>query len=1021
MNVIISMRLIWLTLVVALTATAITWRIGLATPVPSEARPFTEPVVLSSQDGVLEVVLSARQGQGKLDTVALPVKNMMLFSYRLMRGRASNGQGSGENLYPGPTLQVQPGDTLIVRLENKLNGLSIPDFFNPAFTPTGQEVPLLPPTLREAPFNLHTHGLHVSPMGNSDNVLLSLPAGAKNTYSYQIPSDHPQGMYWYHGHLHTLTTAQTYFGLAGLLIIGRADGNLPAVTEANLPIRNMAIQYNMVFDRQGGLHQLTNPYWPQFVSTRRQPAPGQLESGSYRPLLAPVNFQSSAVGTQFITNWYTGPLSINNHRGQFQCIPSNLLRFRPESGPEVAPDPSLPDSKRDVQYTVNGQFQPEIRSRPGQTEIWVLSNISDVAYVRVRLTETATGRHPRLLIVGQDGLPYPQVQTSTEEGGTVLSIPPASRYALAVTIPKQGELVLEMPPAHDLKQEFRGPGVAYTNRFPKPPSAVLGTLSVDPELISYFDGFFLFPTQVLLRATAATADTGTTVALTPGQALGSPTSFVETRGMEPAVKRSLIINGGFLDPLASNQDPKAFIYAFDSRAFPHTPLLRPRLDTVEEWTFTNFNNDEHPIHIHVNDFQVTELVDPVAGTRAAFQPWGQDNANVPAPLMGPGEAVIAPGVMSLRTKFSDFLGTYVMHCHRLNHEDNGLMTMVNVIPSVSSYAVAQAGSVQVRDGQGDRLLATVEPFAGAGPLSLALGDVNGDTVLDLVAGTGPGVPAQVVAYSGAGSPPFREELARFSPFDPVFSGGVSVTAGNLDGNAGTDNIVVATGPGTESRVRVFSTRLPAPGQAPAVFGQFSPYPGQRAGVTVTVGMIEAASGRNSIITAPGPGQPATIRAFRYEVENPEFCGPGSGPARIAEFLAFGADYKGGVTLASDWMSAGEGGAQTIVVGQRAAPGEVRVYSSGSALDGYPPMYNQSPTHHEGPLAFRSVFRFRPFEGTGGVAVATTSTTAGADLLVRGAAEVRKYQLLRAQSKATSLSARLLARFDSPGPGTVGGD
>ena len=39
-------------------------------------------------------------------------------------------------------------------------------------------------------------------------------------------------------------------------------------------------------------------------------------------------------------------------------------------------------------------------------------------------------------------------------------------------------------------------------------------------------------------------------------------------------------------------------------------------------------------------------------------------------------------------KFDDFTGLFVMHCHRLNHEDNGLMALVNVIPAVSSYAVA---------------------------------------------------------------------------------------------------------------------------------------------------------------------------------------------------------------------------------------------------------------------------------------------------------------------------------------------
>jgi hypothetical protein len=31
------------------------------------------------------------------------------------------------------------------------------------------------------------------------------------------------------------------------------------------------------------------------------------------------------------------------------------------------------------------------------------------------------------------------------------------------------------------------------------------------------------------------------------------------------------------------------------------PLIQPRLNSVEEWRFVNHNNDEHPIHVHVND------------------------------------------------------------------------------------------------------------------------------------------------------------------------------------------------------------------------------------------------------------------------------------------------------------------------------------------------------------------------------------------------------------------------------------
>src|SRR5919201_4194558 len=70
---------------------------------------FREPVTLTSKDGVLEVRLTARQSQTSLDTVATPVQNFLLFHYELIRGTASNGQRSGGNLYPAPTLQVFPG------------------------------------------------------------------------------------------------------------------------------------------------------------------------------------------------------------------------------------------------------------------------------------------------------------------------------------------------------------------------------------------------------------------------------------------------------------------------------------------------------------------------------------------------------------------------------------------------------------------------------------------------------------------------------------------------------------------------------------------------------------------------------------------------------------------------------------------------------------------------------------------------------------------------------------------------
>jgi FtsP/CotA-like multicopper oxidase with cupredoxin domain len=169
---------------------------------------FREPVTLASKDGVLEVRLTARQGEAALDTAAAPVQNFLLFDYEVMRGTASNGQMSGGNLYPAPTLQLYPGERLIVHFENSLTGLTIRDYFSPQYTALGQPVPIYPEQMTSSPVNLHTHGAHISPRGNADNVLLHIPPGMSNTYTYDIPRNMPQGMYWYHSHLHGLTSAQ---------------------------------------------------------------------------------------------------------------------------------------------------------------------------------------------------------------------------------------------------------------------------------------------------------------------------------------------------------------------------------------------------------------------------------------------------------------------------------------------------------------------------------------------------------------------------------------------------------------------------------------------------------------------------------------------------------------------------------------------------------------------------------------------------------------------------------------------
>src|SRR4051812_23360575 len=140
----------------------------------------------------------------------------------------------------GPTIRARAGDTLDVHLVNKL----------PKNPPTpnniGHEIAeatlaltrhVAPLNLGNVPHNfnttnLHTHGLHVSPAGNSDNVLLAIAPGEEFYYEIKIPIDHPPGTFWYHPHVHGSTAMQVSSGMEGALIIEGEIDRVPAIAAA---------------------------------------------------------------------------------------------------------------------------------------------------------------------------------------------------------------------------------------------------------------------------------------------------------------------------------------------------------------------------------------------------------------------------------------------------------------------------------------------------------------------------------------------------------------------------------------------------------------------------------------------------------------------------------------------------------------------------------------------------------------------------------------------------------------------
>ena len=91
------------------------------------------------------------------------------------------------------------------------------------------------------------------------------------------------------------------------------------------------------------------------------------------------------------------------------------------------------------------------------------------------------------------------------------------------------------------------------------------------------------------------------------------------------------------------------------------------LGATEEWTITNSSDLIHPFHIHINPYQVTKINGEPYDALSY-----EDTTPVPA-VRG-----TQPGSITFRTRFLDFPGTFVFHCHILGHEDGGMMSLVQV-------------------------------------------------------------------------------------------------------------------------------------------------------------------------------------------------------------------------------------------------------------------------------------------------------------------------------------------------------
>ena len=203
-------------------------------PRPAPGTPIANPVDLYSQNGSLTLNLALRSEIG--DT------GFTHYCYVYM----NNGTP-----VEAPTLRLNPGDRLVMNFTNNITAVGRapksrhapmkPMEMGDAHAASTQNDPCLGGMVTDTSTNIHWHGMNIPPTCHQDEVINTIIPnnGVPFQYSFQIPSNDPPGLYWYHPHAHGFATPQVYGGAAGALVI---EGSNPLTD--GLPERILTVRRN---------------------------------------------------------------------------------------------------------------------------------------------------------------------------------------------------------------------------------------------------------------------------------------------------------------------------------------------------------------------------------------------------------------------------------------------------------------------------------------------------------------------------------------------------------------------------------------------------------------------------------------------------------------------------------------------------------------------------------------------------------------------------------------------------------
>jgi len=563
---------------------------------------------------------------------------------------------------PGPTIRVLPGDRLIINFKNNLqdssNALPSPQSVLLSNSNGQSTTPYNHPNST----NLHTHGWHVSPLLGSDNVMdVTVGPGESYQYIFDVPDDHMPGTFWYHTHLHGSTMLQTGGGASGMLIIDTppaVEESFPEwLKEINQPENEQIMMINNIpMTSLRAVSQYSDPLYAPIANLSDASAASAPVTGKTTPPLFQVSEETSS---ELPGNWNTsaGPVNENNQYQDGRQKAEGAGAFPPGNASTITNIALL-----------NGKHMPTMEIKSGEWKLWKFLHAGPFFFQDITLEPEAGAKVKcEMQLLAKDGISLVIVPRLEQR----LILPPAGRADVAVRCIGEGKLALVSGAKPGRSGKWSGdlywnPAMATIDVV-----APKGTSTVKP----------LTATPYIMPRPAYVSN----LVAKPATDVNGNFDMAFVGAGVRAVTGDHPIDGKF------NGDSKKLMYPHDGTnsasclvnniAFDrNSPIGVMKVNTMQEWSMTNVAG--HPLHLHVNPFQLTEIADAVYSPAArslcdlefgytCVGDW-LDTLQLPTGAAG--------GKSDAKFRFmtDTFVGNEVMHCHYLNHEDLGCMTFFKI-------------------------------------------------------------------------------------------------------------------------------------------------------------------------------------------------------------------------------------------------------------------------------------------------------------------------------------------------------